>query len=309
MVVLVCMVLFLLLVCVAMAVSMLRAKRQWAEWLGYLRAVRDTPERKVFVKGRGVLAEINYEINGILEENRKQLLRLAEAEAANKQVLTSVAHDVRTPLASLLGYLEALDSGRVKEGEWEEYIHVAYRKAEDLEGLAEVLFEWFKINSGEQKYEMAVYDVNELTREFAIGYLPAWERQNVVARMDISDEEYLIWVDRVAYGRILDNLFSNAIRHGKCREITISIQKCGGDILVKVGNDGEAIPQAQLPFIFMRLYKGDASRSGVGSGLGLAVVKELVSAMDGEISVESKEGGGAVFLMSFPLRGEVRNCS
>lgn len=94
-------------VCIRQAVSVRRTHRQLQEWLDYLKEVGNAPERKNFSRGKGILAEINFELNDILEENRKQFARLAKAEEAGRQILTGLSHDVRTPLASLTGYLEA----------------------------------------------------------------------------------------------------------------------------------------------------------------------------------------------------------
>ena len=135
-----------LLICMAEFLYILRIRKQLAEWLVFLKNLHRTPERNFFVKGNDILADINFELNGILEESRRQFVKLQRAENANQQLLTDLSHDVRTPLASLIGYLESLDSGSAKEQE--EYIHIAYRKALDLQELTDTLFQWFKQVSG-----------------------------------------------------------------------------------------------------------------------------------------------------------------
>ncbi len=132
------------------------------------------------MKGTGILAEINYELNGILEKNREQFVKLQRTEKSSQQLLTDLSHDVRTPLASLVGYLESLDSQTAKEKE--EYIHVAYRKALDLQELIDMLFQWFKLASHEQLYQMKVYDINELTKEIIIEHIPAFEKKQISFR-------------------------------------------------------------------------------------------------------------------------------
>ena len=116
--------------------------------------------------GNNILAEINFELNRILKESRRQFVKLQRAEAASHQLLTDLSHDVRTPLSSLTGYLEALDLHTAKDTE--EYIHVAYRKALELRELTDMLFQWFKLTSDEQRYQMNIYDINELTREIQV---------------------------------------------------------------------------------------------------------------------------------------------
>lgn len=290
----------LAVLCVSQAVYIHRMDRQLSEWLAYLKSIASAPWQKNFVKGKGPLAEINYEINMLMEENRKQLLKLTRAEEASKQILTNLSHDVRTPLASLTGYLEALEQGRVKEEERDEYIYVAYKKAISLKELVDVLFEWFKLNSDEQKYQIAEYDVNELTKQIIIGLFRVAEEKNIAFSIHIPEEEWMILVDRVAFERIISNLFSNAVKHGGCSEIEIKIQKKEDKVQIEIANNGEAIPREQLPHIFERLYKCDTSRSQDGNGLGLTIVKELVDAMSGKIMVESIQGKKTSFYLEFP---------
>ena len=303
--------LVLVFFCIGEVFYILRIRKQLAEWLEFLKSVYKTPERNFFVKGNSILADINFEINGILEENRKQLVKLQRAEAANRQILTDLSHDVRTPLASLTGYLEALDSKNTKEKE--EYIRVAYRKALDLQELVDMLFQWFKLASQEQRYQMKDYDINELTREIIIEHIPVFEKKQISVSVNIPDEEWFVKIDKVAYKRIIDNLLSNAVKHGGCSFIGIGIgvrmaagleasnQKGKSQVQVSVSNNGATIPARELPYVFERLYKCDADRSENGSGLGLAIVSELTRAMSGEITVQSIPEGMTKFCLTLPL--------
>jgi signal transduction histidine kinase len=210
-----------------------------------------------------------------------------------------LSHDVRTPLASLIGYLESLDSQCAKNQE--EYIHVAYRKALDLKELTDMLFEWFKLASDEQRYMMETYDINELTREVIIDHVPLLEKKQISVSADIPEDEWFVSLDKMAYARIIGNLFSNAIKHGKCSLIEIVVKRQEEDVSVFVSNNGFAIPEKELPFLFERLYKCDSSRSESGNGLGLAIVRELVTAMSGDITVKSIPGGKTTFCILLPF--------
>lgn len=291
----------LCILCAGQQIYIYHIRKQLSEWLDYLKNVRSTPEQNNFVKDKGILRDINYEMNDILNESRSQFMKLKRTEEANKKLLTNLSHDVRTPLASLIGYLEALNQNRVKEGEQEEYIQVAYKKVLNLKELVDILFELFKINSNEQEYQIRKYDVNELTRQIIIGYLPIAEREKINLEVHIPDEEWFLSIDKIAYERIINNLFSNAMKHGKCSAIIIKIKTNRDMVLIEITNDGMAIPKGELPYIFERLYKGDLARSQNGNGLGLAIVKELVMAMQGKITAEITEGEKTSFYLSFPL--------
>ncbi len=290
----------LCITCAGQAVYIYHSKKQLSGWLDYLRNVKNAPEQKHFVKAKGILSEINYTLNDILEENRKQLVKSAKAEEANKQILTNLSHDVRTPLASLTGCLEALNEGRIKPGGQAEYIRIAYRKAISLKELVDTLFEWFKINSREQEYQLKEYDINELTRQIIIGFLPIIENENINLEVCIPEEECFLFMDKMAYERILNNLFSNALKHGKCSRLTVTIHQNQDAAVIEVSNDGITIPKEDIQHIFDRLYKCDTARSEKGSGLGLSITKELVTAMKGEITAHTRQEETS-FILTFPL--------
>ncbi len=293
-----CLCVVLGIICIGAFGRLVYDRRQLIQWLAFLREVKKAPGLHSFIKGRGVLAEIHFELNDILEENRRQFVKLQKVETANQQLLTDLSHDVRTPLASLTGYLEALESQKADDPA--EYIHVAYKKALELQELIDMLFQWFRLTSDEQRYQIKCHDINELTREIVIDLLPVLEKSNVKLTADIPEEEWSVEIDRAAYGRILGNLISNAIKHGKCSSIEIRIQRGEDEVQVLAANDGAAIPESELPFIFDRLYKCDTARSESGTGLGLAIVRELTGAMSGHVSVESIPGGKTTFCLTFP---------
>lgn len=278
-------------------------KKQLVEWWNNLKEIKDFPERKLFVKGNGILAQITFELNGLLEKNRRQIFELKKAEEMNQQILANLSHDIRTPLASLTGYLEALAKG--KEIKSEEYIKIAYRKVWDLKELADVLFEWFRIQAKEQMYQKEWYDMNELTREIIIEFLPFIEKDKISLETEFSEEEWFFKIDRLAYKRMIRNLISNAISHGRCHLIRMEIQKKEENILLSIFDDGEGISADRILLIFERLYRCDMDQSGGGNGLGLAIVKELVIRMNGRIWVESSVGYGTTFYLEFPI-GNVR---
>lgn len=289
----------LAILCLGLIIHDIRVRKQLLEWLDYLKNAQEEPDRKVFVQGSGTIAEINFQINQILANNREQLAKAAKSELASRQILTNLSHDVRTPLASLLGYLEALVKNGVQKEEQEEYLQVAYRKALDMRELVDILFVWFQLNAKEQVYHLAPYDINELTRQLIIGYLPVAQQEGIAVTTEIPEEEYWVLLDAVAYERIIDNLFKNAVKHGKCTRIIITVQKKEESIAVTVANNGKVISAEHLPYLFERLYRCDPSRPQGGSGLGLAIAKELAEAMDGAISVESTDKEGTLFTVQW----------
>ncbi|MDU6265790.1 MAG: HAMP domain-containing sensor histidine kinase [Anaerocolumna aminovalerica] len=279
-----------------------RIKKQEQDWLNILRGIQGGERDKLFAKGNGQIADISYELNKIIDTNLIQIAQLKKADEANKQILTGLSHDVRTPLASLLGYLEALQKGSLDEVEKQEYLEVAFRKANDLKAYVDMLFEWFKLSSNEQQSVIETVDINEQTREIIIEWLPVLEQSSIALSVNIGDEDLPVSIDRMAYSRILNNLMQNAIQHSHCTQISIIIRQDVNRVLISVVNNGQIIPEDQLPHIFERLYKGDRARTGKGSGLGLAITKELVTNLHGEISVSSTQNEGTKFQISLPIQ-------
>jgi signal transduction histidine kinase len=292
---------FLLLLCVGQFIYIRRMKKQTKNWLDILRSIKRGEHEKIFVKSKGLMADICYELNGVIEDNQAKIALLIKSDEANKQILTSLSHDVRTPLASLLGYLEALNKGLANTDEEKEYISVAYRKANDLKAFIDMLFEWFKLNSNEQQYYFEPIDINEATRENLIEWLPLLEQSQISLSANISDDDLMVELDKTAYKRILNNLIHNAVKHGDCTQVKITVKCFSDTVLIEVANDGQSIPAQHLPHIFERMYKGDTSRSNKGSGLGLTITKELVTAQHGEIDVSSTPGKDTVFSISLPI--------
>lgn len=294
-------IIILLFLCTGQFIYIYRMKKQEKNWLAVLHGIRRGEQEKIFTRNKGLMADISYELNGIIEANQAQIVLMKKADEANKQILTSLSHDVRTPLASLLGYLEALNKGLSNTNEEREYISVAYRKANDLKAFIDMLFEWFKLNSNEQQFYFEMTDINEFTRELLIEWLPAFEQSQITLSAHISDDDLMVSLDKTAYKRILDNLIQNAVKHGDCSQMSITIKSHSDTAFIEVANNGQAIPAGQLPHIFERLYKGDTARSDKGSGLGLTITKELVNALHGEISVSSTPGKDTVFSISLPI--------
>jgi len=294
-------VIMLIIFCVGQLIYINYTRSQLRNLHNVLQSIKSGKKEKIFVKNTGLIANISYEINGVVEDNEAQINMLKKTEKANKQILTSLSHDVRTPLASLLGYLEALNKGLPSADSENEYISVAYRKANDLKAFIDMLFEWFKLNSNEQHFNFELADINEATREILIEWIPVFEQSNISLAVAVCDDDLMVDIDITAYKRILNNLIQNAVKHGDCTQITISVKSCGNTAQIDVSNNGKPIPTQHLPYIFERLYKGETSRTDKGSGLGLTITKELVTGLNGEISVSSPQGHDTVFSIVLPI--------
>lgn len=214
--------------------------------------------------------------------------------------MTSLSHDVKTPLASLVGYLEAVESKIVVGDEKDEYIHVASDKAHYLKNFVENLFEWVKLDSKEQVFHFDIFDLNELSRNIIADWIPVLESSHFEYEFDIPEIEYFLRIDANAYTRIINNLLQNIITHSRGDKMTLRIFENKEQAQIVITDNGKGISSDNLPHIFERLYQCDHSRAAKGNGLGLAIAKELINAHKGTITVNSTPGMGTEFTILLP---------
>lgn len=279
-----------------------RVKNQIVEMTEALADIKDgNGNRRILSKTNEIVAPLAYEMNDIIVSYEDRLASFRQTEENNKQLMTSLSHDVRTPLTTLIGYLDAAHKGIVTGKDKDDYIETARRKAHDLKEYIDVLFDWFKLNSDEFVIAMDKVETVELTRNILIDWIPVFEDKQIDYSIDIPEQPFWVKLDSDAYMRILNNLIQNVISHSHADKIGISLSKQHKNIKILVMDNGIGIEKEDLKHIFERLYKCDKGRSEKGSGLGLSIVHQLVEKMNGTITVESVEGEGTTFKIFFPL--------
>ena len=279
-----------------------RIKKQIAEMADALNDVKNgNGNRRILSAANELTAPIAYEINEIVVSYENRLSVVRQAEETNRQLMTSLSHDVRTPLTTLLGYLDAAHKGIVAGKEREDYIETARRKAHELKEYIDVLFDWFKLNSNEFALEPESVEAAELTRNILIDWIPVFEDRQLDYSIDISEQPVRVRLDTDGYMRILNNIIQNVIAHSHADRIEISLSKQGGNMKLLLADNGVGIEKEDLKHIFERLYKCDKGRSEKGSGLGLSIVHQLAEKMGGSITAESQPGKGTAFTLIFPL--------
>ena len=257
--------------------------------------------RRILARPGEPAAALVYEINDIVQNYEGRLAALQTAQEANRQLMTSLSHDVRTPLTTLIGALDAAHRGLLTGQAREESLDAARRKAHELKDYVDALFDWFKLNSGEFSLQPRPVEAVELTRNFLADWVPLWEEQGMNYRLQIPEGPFRAALDPDAYRRILNNLLQNALTHSRAQCTSVTLTARDGELEVQVADDGVGIPAEALPHIFERLYKGDASRGSRGSGLGLSIARQLALCMGGSLTAASTPGKGAVFTLQFPL--------
>ena len=294
-------VIVLLSVC-GSALTVRRVKKQISEISDALEDIKNgNGNRRILAETHELVAPLAYAINDIILSYEKRLSACHQTDETNRQLMTSLSHDVRTPLTTLIGYLDAAHKGIVDGKERDEYIETARRKAHDLKEYIDVLFDWFRLGSNEFSMNIAEIDLTELTRNILIDWIPIFEDTQVDFTIDIPEQPFRVQIDPDGYMRILNNLIQNVISHSHADKIEIALSEQNRNIKILLSDNGIGIGKEDLKHIFDRLYKCDKGRSEKGSGLGLSIVHELVEKLNGTITADSTPGKGTIFTLFFPL--------
>ena len=294
-------VIVLLSVC-SSALTVRRVKKQISEISDTLEDIKNgNGNRRILAETHELIAPLAYAINDIILSYEKRLSACHQTDETNRQLMTSLSHDVRTPLTTLIGYLDAAHKGIVDGKERDDYIETARRKAHDLKEYIDVLFDWFKLGSNEFSMNIAEIDLTELTRNILIDWIPIFEDTQVDFTIDIPEQPFRVQIDPDGYMRILNNLIQNVISHSHADKIEIALSEQNRNIKILLSDNGIGIGKEDLKHIFDRLYKCDKGRSEKGSGLGLSIVHELVEKLNGTITADSTPGKGTIFTLFFPL--------
>lgn len=256
--------------------------------------------RRILASENDMTKQICYDINEIAVSSQSRLIQQRQAEQAYKRLMTSLSHDVKTPLASLVGYLEAVEKGIVNGTEKDEYIHVACKNAYRLKDFVTALFEWVKLDAGEQLFHFEFMDINELSRNIMAEWIPVIENAGLDYDIEIPDTEYGLRIDQNAFTRIINNLLQNVVVHSEADHVMLRITEDTQQVEITVWDNGKGVPADHLPHIFERMYQCDHSRSVKGNGLGLSIAKELVNAHKGTITAASTPGLGTTFTIFLP---------
>lgn len=290
-------------ICVAV-LTVRRTKTQILEMSDILEDIKNgNGNRRILAETHELTAPLAYSINDIVRSYEDRLLALRRAEETNRQLMTSLSHDVRTPLTTLIGYLDAAHRGMVEGEERDGYIETVCRKAHDLKEYIDVLFDWFRLGSDEFSMNVMTVDLTELTRNILIDWIPVLENAGIDFEAEIPEQPFRVNLDPEGYMRILNNLMQNAVSHSHAEKIELTLSGEGGNINILLADHGVGISKEDLKHIFERLYKCDKGRSEKGSGLGLSIARQLAEKMNGTITADSEPGNGTVFSLTFPLAG------
>ena len=233
---------------------------------------------------------------------RRRAQALAEIDRAKTAFFSNVSHEFRTPLTLMLGPLEdALAAAEAPDQR--ERLNLAHRNALRLLRLVNALLDFSRIEAGRVRATFRPTDLAALTADLASSFRSAVEKAGLRLAVDTPPLSAPAYVDREMWEKVVLNLVSNAFKFTHLGEIAVGLREKDGTAVLTVRDTGTGIPSAELPKVFDRFHRveGANGRSFEGSGIGLALVQELVKLHNGTIAVDSEQGRGTTFTVAVPL--------
>ena len=304
---------YVLIGILAFAVTFLLLQEKSAAYIG---RISDAVERisggdlttQVEVVGDDEFSSMASNLNKMVEDIRRLMDKERESERTKNELITNVAHDLRTPLTSIIGYLELLSGQVVLPPEMQKkYIDIAYSKAKRLEKLIEDLFGFTKMNYGKLAMHVSKVDIVKLLGQLLEESYPNFANKGLSYELQSNVPAKIITADGNLLARLFDNLIGNAIKYGaEGKRILVKVMADTDTVQVSVTNYGYVIPAEELPLIFDKFYRVEQSRSTHtgGTGLGLAIVKNIVDMHGGTITVKS-DLNGTVFTVTLQVNFDV----
>ena len=258
------------------------------------------------LEGEGELTDIAENLNRMEEDIQELIDKERTSEQSKTDLITNVAHDLRTPLTSILGYLELLRKNQKLSPEMQQkYLDIAYNKSVRLQKLIEELFGFTKLSYGKINMNVTKVDIVELLAQLLEESYPNFQKNGLSYDFVSNRKSQIIEADGDLLARLFDNLIGNAIKYGKeGKRVRVSLRADREIVTIKIVNYGYVIPENELPLIFDRFYRTDHSRTNAsgpgGTGLGLAIVKNITDMHHGTVSVSS-DLSGTVFTVRLKI--------
>lgn len=253
------------------------------------------------LKRRIMIGEGTDELHQLADNFNEMFIRLERSFEKEQQFTSDASHELRTPMSVIMAQCEyTLEKERSAE-EYETALSVIQRQAKRMSGLINDMLDFTRLNMKTDRYPFESFDLSESVISLCTDMALIGENNIELSYSNI--EKGIIYTgNKALLGRALTNLISNAFRYGKENgHILVSLHRTGASVIITVQDDGVGIAEDEQKKVFHRFYQGDNSRGGIGTGLGLSMVEEIVHLHRGRIFLESKKDLGSTFTIIFPL--------
>lgn len=264
-------------------------------------------DEKIIIERQDEIGEIAGRINEMTEQINQLITSERDALQSNKDLIACVAHDLRTPITSVKGYLDlALDTKHYDLEQRQKYVCIAQTKANRLEYLIHDLFNYTKLTSGEITLHRSKIDLVQLVEQMVEEFYPLFQEEELECTTKYNISYLEMNMDGELIARAVQNLLSNAIKYGKDgKHVYVELECLEQEVQIRVTNYGLVIPEESIKYLFDKFYRVERSRNVKtgGTGLGLNIAQEIVHLHGGRIQVTSG-ASGTCFTIALPLHKE-----
>lgn len=264
-------------------------------------------DEKIIIERQDEIGEIAGRINEMTEQINQLITSERDVLQSNKDLIACVAHDLRTPITSVKGYLDlALDTKHYDLEQRQKYVRIAQTKANRLEYLIHDLFNYTKLTSGEITLHRSKIDLVQLVEQMVEEFYPLFQEEELECTTKYNISYLEMNMDGELIARAVQNLLSNAIKYGKDgKHVYVELECLEQEVQIRVTNYGLVIPEESIKHLFDKFYRVERSRNVKtgGTGLGLNIAQEIVHLHGGRIQVTSG-ASGTCFTIALPLHKE-----
>jgi len=235
------------------------------------------------------IENLGVEINQLIDLHVREKRERIRVENELKQTIANMSHDLRTPLTSILGYIQMAESDEIPETERKEYISIAKKRAIRLEALLTDFFELSVIESTDYLLRSEKINIKNLAIDTLMSFFDRFNEKDIKPTIHILENNLYVNSDKSAITRVIENLISNSLKHSD-GNIMISLEEKDSRARLIVKNDAHSLTEKEVDRMFNRFYMADKSRTGKNTGLGLSIVKSLMDKMNGTITGHLHDG-------------------
>jgi signal transduction histidine kinase len=249
---------------------------------------------RILLDGDDPAAHIAADLNRLADAVQLQQETSATRDDARRRLLADISHDLRTPITSIAGYVDALSRGIGDDPE--RYLAIIAAKSDELAQLTDDLFYASRLDAGDLELTVGPLDLAEAVRRSVLGFEPQLSGAGVRVDVSIPDAPCIVDADRSAVSRVLSNLVSNGLRHGVgTTAMSVRMTEDGATYVVSVTNEG-----SHLPDDTDRLFERGVAGPAGGTGLGLSIARELAELMGATLEAKGDDPDSATFALAFP---------
>lgn len=250
---------------------------------------KETNLKVLFKAGGKRIKELIVEINEIIKLKQEKEIEHRKIEVEMKQSISNISHDLRTPLTSIMGYLQLMEDSDISQLEKDEYMNIVKERTKALQILIASFYDLSRLEGKEYKFNLELINLPNLIFDLIASFYNDFVNKGIEPIINIDENVPEVIGDENAVRRVVLNLIQNIINHGE-GEVLITLKSNEDEIITTFTNDAISLSEEDSKLIFKRFFTADRTRNGQSTGIGLAVTKELVEQMGHKIYSEFNDG-------------------